>query len=312
MNASLFTNGSLAPSAQVFSGPAINYSKITANPGVFQQGFASGQTLGGLNNQASALGGAAAALGQKAFAQPNPVTSALAGQSAAAEPVWNFIVAPEDISWDTAVATNRVDMFGTNAPPVVVGTKGMRELSLSNAMIEGFTRARTVEGRVHALEKLMRFTLNTAGGFVNVPVYQVFANAKSYGNANQEEGGYFVIKDVKIKETMRDLQGKSTRAFADISLIQVPDYQVNTGRDQASATVNSATSLLGNAGSSVSAAATQGVAQTKPAAGSAAATPAPAPKAQAAPPAAPKTAPSAAGSTARPSERVPFRSTPLW
>ena len=33
---------------------------------------------------------------------------------------------------------------------------------------------------------------------------------------------------------MRDLTGNATRARIDISLMQVPDYQVNSGRDQAS------------------------------------------------------------------------------
>jgi hypothetical protein len=33
---------------------------------------------------------------------------------------------------------------------------------------------------------------------------------------------------------MRDLTGSATRAFVDISLMQVPKYQVNSGRDQAS------------------------------------------------------------------------------
>jgi len=159
---------------------------------------------------------------------------------------WNFVVAPEDISWDISMATNRVDMFGTNAPPVTVGTKGMRELTLSNAMVEGFTRGRTVEGRLLALEKLMRFSLNSEQGFVNVPVYQVFAGEKDYGNANDEEGGCFVLKDIKVKETMRDLSGWATRAFVDVSFIQVPKYQVNTGVDQASTTVSGATSVLGS------------------------------------------------------------------
>lgn len=145
-------------------------------------------------------------------------------------PGWTFITAPEDISWDIANNAQRIDIFGTNNPPVVAGSRGMRDLTLSNSLVEGFVRNVTVEGKVAALENLMNYGLNTSEGFVSVPVYQVWANEKSYGGPE----AYYIIKDVKIREAMRDLKGNSTRAYVDISLIQVPAYQVNSGRDQAS------------------------------------------------------------------------------
>lgn len=275
---------------------AFDASKITGSIpssafGAVGTALQGGGALASANVLAAGVGAQIGEAAQKALTGALPGAPAVAGQESGANPVWNFIVAPEDISWDTAVAANRIDIFGTNAPPVIVGTKGMRDLTLSNAMIEGFTRARTVEGRVHALEKLMRFTLNGEKGFVNVPVYKVCANQKEYGNANGEEGGCFVIKDVKIKETMRDLQGKSTRAFADISLIQVPSYQVDTGRDQASATVSAASGLLSTVKQSVPGQAGQnGTGNTSSTAGGSG-VPAPAP--------APKAAPSASASTPR-------------
>ena len=144
---------------------------------------------------------------------------------------WTFITAPEDISWDIANNAQRVDIFGTNNPPVVAGSRGMRDLTLSNSLVEGFVRGVTVEGKVAALENLMNYSLNASDGYVSVPVYQVWANEKSYGGPE----AYYIIKDIKVKETMRDLKGNSTRAYVDISLMQVPAYQVNSGRDQASA-----------------------------------------------------------------------------
>jgi hypothetical protein len=141
---------------------------------------------------------------------------------------WTFITAPEDISWDIANGAQRIDIFGTNSPPVVAGSRGMRDLSLGNALVEGFVRNVTVEGKIQSLEKLMDYTLNASDGFVSVPVYQVWANEKAYGN------GYYIIRDVKVKEAMRDLRGDATRAYVDISLMEVPAYQVNSGRDLAS------------------------------------------------------------------------------
>ena len=155
----------------------------------------------------------------------------LSGVGALATAGWTFITAPEDVSWDVANAATRVDMFGTNNPPVVAGSRGMRDLTLGNALVEGFVRNVQVEGKVAALEALMNYRLNTSEGFVSVPVYQVWANEKSYGGSE----AYYIIKDVQVKEAMRDLTGNTTRAYVDISLMQVPAYQVNTGRDQASA-----------------------------------------------------------------------------
>jgi len=194
---------------------------------------------------------------------------------------WTFITAPEDVSWDIANKADRVDIFGTNNPPVIAGSKGMRDLTLNNSLVEGFVRNVTVESKITALEKLLNYGLNTSDGFVSVPVYQVWANNKSYGGAE----AYYIIKDVKVKETMRDLKGDATRAFVDISLMQVPAYQVNTGRDQATPGVAGAGSTLKQdvataansnvAGPASKGGAPAGAAGTKPASG--AGTPAPSP-----------------------------------
>ena len=162
---------------------------------------------------------------------------ALGGSSAAG---WTFITAPEEVSWDIANQANRVDIFGTNNPPVVAGSRGMRDLTLGNSLVEGYVRRKQVEDKVAQLEALMNYSLNSSDGFVSVPVYQIWANKKSYGGSQ----GYFIIKDIRLKETMRDTTGNSTRVFADVSLMQVPAYQVNTGRDQASATTAGAKSIL--------------------------------------------------------------------
>jgi hypothetical protein len=154
--------------------------------------------------------------------------------SAATTAPWNFTVSPEDISWTTNAEVDRVKIFGTNSPPVTSGTQGMRDLSLSNCLLEGFSRGVQVEDQVTQLEALMNYTLNTDKGFVNIPVYNLKANSKLYGDASGADGGFFVIKDIKVKESMRDLSGIATRVNVDVSLVQVPAYQVDSGRDQAS------------------------------------------------------------------------------
>jgi hypothetical protein len=162
-------------------------------------------------------------------AENSPINSAnLTGANALRDTTWTFICAPEEISWTTANAVNRVDIFGTNNPPAISGTKGLREFSLNNALVEGFTRNKQVEAKVAALEDLLKYKSSLAGGFVNVPVYQVWANQKGYG-----QQAYFLIKSVQVKEAMRDLSGDTTRATVDISFVEVPAYQVDSGLDQA-------------------------------------------------------------------------------
>lgn len=169
---------------------------------------------------------------------PNSTGGATDPSSGVSQPpaVWTFICAPGDINWSTQNVVNRVPIFGSNQPPVTTGSKGMRDLTMSQALVEGFSRNVSVEQKVAILEDLMNYTLNTSGGYVNTPVYEITANDKKYGNGvGGSDGGKFVIKEVRTKEVLRDLSGNATRALVDISFTQVPAYQVDGGRDQASA-----------------------------------------------------------------------------
>ena len=156
---------------------------------------------------------------------------------------WTFITSPKEISWSVGNASNRVEIFGTNNPPVTAGTKGMQELTLNDSLVEGFVRKVTVGKKIAALEDLLRYTLNGSDGFVSVPVYEIWANSRSYGGGSGS-AGYFIFKDIRVNEKLRDLKGDTTRAIVDVSFMQVPAYQVNTGRDQATATTAGRTSKL--------------------------------------------------------------------
>ena len=170
---------------------------------------------------------------------------------------WNFICAPDEISWNSEAQVERVQIFGTNQPPVISGSKGMRDLTLSNALVEGFCRKKTVEDKINQLEALMNFSLDTSNSFVKVPVYKVTANSKQYGaGLDNKDGGYFVIKSVNIKETMRDIRGNTTRATVDVSFVQVPPYQVSTGKDIASKVLRGQKSALSAVGDKAAAALT--------------------------------------------------------
>lgn len=172
---------------------------------------------------------------------------------------WKFICPPEEISWETTFQAERVPIFGMNSAPVIGGVKSMRDLTLSNAIVEGFTRGKTVEDKIAMLEEALKMSIPmfpSGGQFVQIPVYRVYAGGKFYGRGLQDiekghEGGYFVIKSLKVQEKMRDFSGRTTRAMVDISLIQVPSYQVLTGRDIASPFLPSQKSVVGVIGEKV-------------------------------------------------------------
>ena len=93
-------------------------------------------------------------------------------------------------------------------------------------MLEGFSNRKTVESNILALETCMNMVMNKTIGYVAPYCWKLFAGGKNYGT--------FIITNVSVKEVMRDLKGFATRAIVDIELQQVPEFQVNSGRDLAS------------------------------------------------------------------------------
>jgi hypothetical protein len=139
---------------------------------------------------------------------------------------WYFITPPQEVAWTKEGQYSQIDTYGTNQPYLQYGMTGLRQLNLGNAMIEGFSNSKQVESNVRDLEACMKMIINGQGGYTSPYCWKVFAGDKMYGT--------FLITNVSIRETMRDNSGKATRAFADISLHEVSDYQVESGIDLAS------------------------------------------------------------------------------
>lgn len=160
-----------------------------------------------------------------------PNTPAFGGNVLNSNPIstntsaWTFITPPQSVSYSVDSDVQRVEIFGTNTPPVVASSSGMRDLTLSEALMEGFTIGKAIQKHLNDLEKLMDVTVNSESGFVSVPVYKVFAGEKDYG--------MYVIEKIEVDEQLRDNQGNATRAIVGVSLKEVPEYQVGTGIDQA-------------------------------------------------------------------------------
>ena len=148
---------------------------------------------------------------------------------------WYFVTAPQDVSWSKEGKVSTAETYGTNTPYVMYGSTSLRKLTLGNVMLEGFSDRKTVEANIIALETCMNMVIQN--GYTAPYCWKMYSGGKNYGT--------FIITSVKVKEVMRDLRGYATRAFVDIELQQVPDYQVNSGRDLAS------TGILGGLSSAV-------------------------------------------------------------
>ena len=136
---------------------------------------------------------------------------------------WYFITAPQSVSWDKSSKTKTVDTYGTNSPYLNYGSTQLRKLSLSDAMLEGFSDGKEVEGNITSLEACMKMIIDAGSGYTAPYCWKVFAADKCYGT--------YIITDVGVQEDMRDTTGKATRAHVDIQLQQVSEHQVNSGTD---------------------------------------------------------------------------------
>jgi hypothetical protein len=145
---------------------------------------------------------------------------------------WYFITSPQGVGWGKEGKASTINTYGSNTPYVTYGSTSLRTLTLENIMLEGFSNRKTVEANIIALETCMNMVMNSVIGYVAPYCWKLFAGGKNYGT--------FIISNVKVKEVMRDTRGYATRATVDIELQQVPEFQVNSGRDLASRAMTAA------------------------------------------------------------------------
>ena len=224
------SNASFLDSASTFLGEGTTFGTLNGSGGIAPDvNYFSSDGLSEVMNAsfadgASILGGAGGFLGEGGAGGGGPtVENILDPQTIPSD--WVFVTAPQDIGWEKQGDISTVDNFGTNSPYVIYSSTGMRKLNLGEALIEGFSAGKEVEDHIIKLESMMNMVMNGEAGYVSPYVWDLRAGDKSYGN--------FVIESLNIKEVMRNKKGRADRATASITLQQVPDFQINDGRDLA-------------------------------------------------------------------------------
>ena len=142
---------------------------------------------------------------------------------------WYFITPPQSVNWEKNSKTSVIETYGTNNPYLNYGSTSLRQLSLSDAMLEGFSDGKEVEGNVRQLEACMQMIIDEGTGFTSPYCWHVFAADKSYGT--------YIIESVSVEEQMRDMTGRATRATVSLNLQEVSSYQVTSGTDITSTAV---------------------------------------------------------------------------
>ena len=136
---------------------------------------------------------------------------------------WYFITAPQSVNWNKNGRSNTIEPYGTNNPYLSYGTTGLRELSLGDSMVEGFSDGKVVEDNILNLEACMRMVLNSEDGYAAPYCWDVYAGGKKYGT--------YVIQSVSVNEEIRDTDGRAARAKVDLQLQEVAPYQISSGID---------------------------------------------------------------------------------
>lgn len=136
---------------------------------------------------------------------------------------WYFIVPPAEVKIKKGSVTSEVSTYGTNQPYQNYGATKLRTITLDNVLVEGFSDGKQVEDNIVKLEAAMRMVIEEGNGYAAPFCWNLFASDKSYG--------IFIIQDVQVREQMRDLSGKATRARVSIKLQEVAKNQVSSGVD---------------------------------------------------------------------------------
>lgn len=143
--------------------------------------------------------------------------------------VWRFQYAPQ-ISYTRSSTFQEDKSWGTNVQPSHFNNTSGKSIQISGAILEGMTIGNTITGAVTALETLMS-VVNPDNQLQVAPyAYRLIIGSRTLKEPISDKHSPFIIESISVKEEMYDNSGELLMAKIDMSLKEVPYYQINDGR----------------------------------------------------------------------------------
>ena len=143
--------------------------------------------------------------------------------------VWRFQYAPQ-IAWTAAATFQEDKSWGTNVQPSHFNNKSGKKITIQGAILEGMTIGKTVTGAVLALESLMSVTNPDNELQVAPYAYRLIIGDRTVTEPIENRHAPFVIESMTVKEEMYDTKGEMISVKLDLTLKEIPYYQINDGR----------------------------------------------------------------------------------
>jgi hypothetical protein len=143
--------------------------------------------------------------------------------------VWRFQYAPK-ITYNRSATFQEDKTWGTNVQPTHFNNTSGKKVSIQNAILEGMTIGRTVTGAVQALETLMSVVNPDNEEQVAPYAYRLIVGKRTFTEPISQRHSPFIIEQVTVREELYDTDGEVLMYKVDISLREVPYYQINDGR----------------------------------------------------------------------------------
>ena len=143
--------------------------------------------------------------------------------------VWRFQYAPQ-ISYTRSSTFVEDKTWGTNVQPSHYNNTSGKKINIQDAILEGMTIGKTVTGAVQALETLMSVTNPDNQDQIAPYAYRLIVGERTFREPISQKHAPFVIEQIQVREELYDTKGEVLMYKVDISLKEVPYYQINDGR----------------------------------------------------------------------------------
>lgn len=143
--------------------------------------------------------------------------------------VWRFQYAPQ-IAWSASATFQEDKSWGTNVQPSHFSNKSGKKVTIQGAILEGMTIGKTVTGAVLALESLMSVANPDNQLQVAPYAYRLIIGKRTVTEPISGRHAPFVIEQITVKEEMYDTEGEMISVKIDLTLKEIPYYQINDGR----------------------------------------------------------------------------------